>query len=252
MAGLAGIGPYKHTWRKTYNWCKNRVMARFGAPPPPPPAGLREAKKARTRQAISDVATALFVERGFEAVTVAEIAAAADVSVKTVFNYFPAKEDLFFDRAAELERALAAAITERAPGVTVSASLRELFAANRAPFPGLGWRDLRDPRRYEQVRAFLLTEERSPSLRARRLVLSHDWARELAPLVAREFGLRPDASAARAYAAMLMAIASLRARELSAAMLERRSPAVVERRVRAVVAEGFGRLELAFADVDRA
>jgi AcrR family transcriptional regulator len=59
----------------------------------------RERKKQQTRQAISDVATALFMERGFDAVTVAEVARAADVAVQTVFNHFPTKEDLFFDEA---------------------------------------------------------------------------------------------------------------------------------------------------------
>jgi AcrR family transcriptional regulator len=61
--------------------------------------GRRERKKQQTRQAISDVATGLFLERGFDAVTVAEVARAADVAVQTVFNHFPAKEDLFFDEA---------------------------------------------------------------------------------------------------------------------------------------------------------
>jgi AcrR family transcriptional regulator len=59
--------------------------------------GRRERKKQQTRQAISDVATRLFLERGFDAVTVAEVAKAADVAVQTVFNHFPTKEDLFFD-----------------------------------------------------------------------------------------------------------------------------------------------------------
>jgi AcrR family transcriptional regulator len=61
--------------------------------------GRRERKKQQTKQAISDVATTLFLERGFDAVTVAEVARAADVAVQTVFNHFPAKEDLFFDEA---------------------------------------------------------------------------------------------------------------------------------------------------------
>ncbi|GAB3832432.1 TetR/AcrR family transcriptional regulator [Kribbella italica] len=59
--------------------------------------GRRERKKQQTRQVISDVATRLFLERGFDAVTVAEVAKAADVAVQTVFNHFPTKEDLFFD-----------------------------------------------------------------------------------------------------------------------------------------------------------
>jgi AcrR family transcriptional regulator len=59
--------------------------------------GRRERKKLQTRQLISDVATELFIERGFDHVTVAEVAKAADVAVQTVFNHFPAKEDLFFD-----------------------------------------------------------------------------------------------------------------------------------------------------------
>ncbi|WP_203589765.1 TetR/AcrR family transcriptional regulator [Streptomyces sp. SID13031] len=59
--------------------------------------GRRERKKLQTRQLISDAATTLFIERGFDHVTVAEVAKAADVAVQTVFNHFPAKEDLFFD-----------------------------------------------------------------------------------------------------------------------------------------------------------
>ena len=62
--------------------------------------GLRELKKMKTRQAIADCATGMFIKRGFDHVTVAEVAEAADVSEKTVFNYFTTKEDLFFDDVA--------------------------------------------------------------------------------------------------------------------------------------------------------
>ncbi|MFF4168896.1 TetR/AcrR family transcriptional regulator [Streptomyces sp. NPDC001744] len=73
------------------------------APSGPVPPGLRERKKARTRQALSDAAIALFLERGFDAVSVAEVAAAADVSKPTLFRYFPAKEDLALHRFADHE-----------------------------------------------------------------------------------------------------------------------------------------------------
>ena len=78
------------------------------------PPGRRERKKQLTRQAISDVATALFLERGFDDVTVAQIAAAADVAVQTVFNHFRTKEDLFFDDATWVHGPAAA--VRAAPG----------------------------------------------------------------------------------------------------------------------------------------
>ena len=78
-----------------------------------PGEGLRERKKRHTRQQISDVATALFVVRGFDHVKVAEIAAVVGVSEKTVYNYFPTKESLVFDRADEGIARLAVALRER-------------------------------------------------------------------------------------------------------------------------------------------
>ncbi|MFI6485952.1 TetR/AcrR family transcriptional regulator [Streptomyces sp. NPDC050564] len=87
---------------------------------------LRERKKRATRQRISDLATQLFVERGFDHVTVAEIARAADVSAMTVFNYFPRKEDLVLDRIPETVEMFTAAVRRRGPGETPLASLRRL------------------------------------------------------------------------------------------------------------------------------
>lgn len=78
--------------------------------------GLRERKKRQTRQDISDTATGLFLERGFDAVTIAEIAEAADVSVNTVYNYFPAKEDLFLDRSVAVTGKLSRFVRGRDKG----------------------------------------------------------------------------------------------------------------------------------------
>lgn len=88
------------------------------------PTGLRERKKREVRVRIADAALELFAERGFDRTTVAEVAAAADVSVKTVFNYFPAKEDLFFDRTEEVEQRWLDAVADRRPGESVLAGLR--------------------------------------------------------------------------------------------------------------------------------
>lgn len=87
---------------------------------------LRESKKRETRQRLSDVATQLFFERGFDAVTVEEIAAAARVSKVTVFNYFERKEDLFLDREPEVMLLLREALAESPKGQSPIAALRRL------------------------------------------------------------------------------------------------------------------------------
>jgi AcrR family transcriptional regulator len=96
--------------------------------------GLREAKKLRTRQEIADQAMKLFAQRGFDAVTVAEVASAAGISEKTVYNYFPTKEDLFFDEVPAREAALVSTITGRRKGESILAALRSLQVAE---CPGL-------------------------------------------------------------------------------------------------------------------
>src|ERR671935_84405 len=84
--------------------------------------GLRERKKQRTRELIADTARELFLERGFDAVTVAEIARAADVDAKTVYNYFPSKPELFYHRFLEFEQAMVDAVRERERGMSILAA----------------------------------------------------------------------------------------------------------------------------------
>lgn len=104
--------------------------------------GLRERKKRQTRQYISDVATGLFLERGFDAVTVAEVADAANVSVNTVYNYFPTKEDLFLDRSQGIVERLARWVRGREKGESAAAAvLRELREEVEAVSPRLGLMD---------------------------------------------------------------------------------------------------------------
>ncbi|WP_033219550.1 TetR/AcrR family transcriptional regulator [Kitasatospora phosalacinea] len=123
--------------------------------------GLRETKKQQTRTAIADTALPLFLEHGFDRVTVAEVARHAGVSTNTVFNYFPTKEDLFFDRQEEVERHLAALVDPLPPGTCCpAAAVRDdLCAALRRTDPAIGLAP--------GSAAFFRTVEASPALRAR-------------------------------------------------------------------------------------
>ena len=90
--------------------------------------GLRERRKQQTREAISDIATGMFAARGFDEVTIAQVAEAAGVAKMTVTNYFPRKEDLVFDRAEAVTRSLADVVTARAPGESLLAAIRRDYA----------------------------------------------------------------------------------------------------------------------------
>ena len=94
--------------------------------------GLRERRKQEARQAISGVAMALFEGRGFDEVTISQVAAAAGVSKMTVTNYFPRKEDLVFDRAEVIISSLADAVAARAPGESLLAAVRRDYAGRIA------------------------------------------------------------------------------------------------------------------------
>ncbi|TLF66463.1 helix-turn-helix transcriptional regulator, partial [Nonomuraea sp. KC401] len=85
--------------------------------------GLRERKKRLTRQHISEVALGLFVERGFDSVTIAEVAVAAEVSVNTVYNYFDSKEDLVLPPDEASPQRLADIVRARRPGESAAGAV---------------------------------------------------------------------------------------------------------------------------------
>lgn len=151
--------------------------------------GLREQKKRATRLAISEVATRLFMERGFDNVTVAEVAAAANVSKMTVFNYFPRKEDLFFDREQEGTELIEQALLERAAGISPLAALRALalrLLKERHPFAKMT----------DGVAAFWRTVEDSPALQARSRELRAELEASLPLALAKAVGrAEPDLDA---------------------------------------------------------
>ena len=91
--------------------------------------GLRERKKQQTRQQLAETARRLFVERGFDSVTVADVAKQADVAVATVFNYFPTKEDLFYSGMESFEAQLLASVGDRPAGAATVLSSRVVVCA---------------------------------------------------------------------------------------------------------------------------
>ena len=121
----------------------------------------RARKKARTREEIRAAAQAMFAARGFEAVTIADIAATADVAVQTVFNHFATKEDLFFDGRTPWVEGAAAAVRARPASVPPLRALRDYLVA---AVVALG-----DPQAGEERRSYVATVEASPTLRAREL-----------------------------------------------------------------------------------
>ncbi|MCX5312264.1 TetR/AcrR family transcriptional regulator [Streptomyces sp. NBC_00154] len=104
------------------------------------PISLRERKKQLTYQAVSDAAIAMFLERGFDKVSVAEVAAAADISKPTLFRYFPAKEDLALHRFADHEDEAARVVAARGQDESPLDALRRHFLdglERRDPVTGL-------------------------------------------------------------------------------------------------------------------
>jgi AcrR family transcriptional regulator len=212
--------------------------------------GLRERKKALTRLAISDVATRLFVERGFDGVTVADVAAAAGVSIKTVFNYFGSKEELFLDRDGDIRALVVSVVADRPPGQTITGALGELAAAN-CILDRDGWSVVEDPDDVRQFRGFLRTWEGAPALQARQLVGNEMLADSLERVIAAEGGSDEPGPAARAFAATLVSALHLRQRAIAEAVLAEAPGAEVRRRATEIAAEALGRAAVAFADLDR-
>ena len=210
----------------------------------PQPTGLRERKKQQTRQLIAETARRLFSERGFERVTVAEIARAADVSEKTVFNYFATKEDLVYWRFEAFEAQLLAAIRERERGESVLAGFRRFLLAQR------GLLGQADPGAREELEALTRMITESPALLRREGEVIAGYTAALAGLIAEETGAAADDIEPRVVAAALMAAQrELVAQTRASVAAGLRGPALV-RRVKSEGARAFDRLEAGLRDYD--
>ena len=161
-----------------------------------PRTGLRERKKHQTRQLIFQTAARLFAARGFDAVTVAEVARAADVSEMTVFNYFPTKEDLFFAGMQFFEERLLEAVRGRAEGVSALAAFRRLIVD--------GCSRLAAKENTEMIAKAAALIGGSPALQAREREIVARYTQRLAHLLAAETGAPPGDVEPQGVASALM------------------------------------------------
>src|SRR5690606_32577609 len=144
-----------------------------------------ERKKRATRRQIAERAFALFAERGFDQVTVAEVARAADVSEATVFNYFRTKEDLVLGQMEDYEQRMLRSIADRPAGETVLDAFRRLVVEPQ----GLLTDESPDAMRRLRDAVRIVTE--SPALQARERRAFDRYTELLAEVVAAETGGDP-------------------------------------------------------------
>ncbi|MEI5099392.1 TetR family transcriptional regulator [Streptomyces sp. PmtG] len=181
--------------------------------------GLRESKKLETRQLISDRATSLFIDQGFERTTIAEIAAAARVSKKTVTNYFPRKEDLALDHHEAFTEGLARTVAERGPDEEPLTALGRTFrAALLEHSPVVGFTGL----------AFARMVADSPTLTARLRELHDQREEALAAALATTAPAAAPAIAPRAAAALIAAADRLLFRRIQELTLAGRTDDEIE------------------------
>ncbi|SIO27225.1 TetR/AcrR family transcriptional regulator [Paraburkholderia phenazinium] len=162
------------------------------------PADRRSRKRLATRQGISNAATRLFLERGFDNVTVDEIASAADVGRMTVFNHFPRKEDMFFDRDEEGREMLREALRRHDPGVAPIETLRLLahrLVAERSPFIEFS----------VASQGFIETIEGSGTLKARARAIRDELAQVVTVALSECVGRKPGDPDAHLAADLLLA-----------------------------------------------
>ncbi|MFE2912680.1 TetR family transcriptional regulator [Kitasatospora indigofera] len=214
---------------RTVDWSAGRP-ARDGADRA---EGLRERKKRLMRQQLSDTATEMFVERGFEAVRVAEVAAACGVSEKTVFNYFPTKESLVLDQP---EATMAALRTELArPELTpVDAALRVLADELGALTAWLDGHE--DPAlAVARLRRFGELVQATPALRAHQRDMTDQLVAAAAEILARRAGAGPEDPEPQIAATALLGLWPIQFRALRTHLDGTRTPAQVREAVTADV-----------------
>ncbi len=160
--------------------------------------GLRERKKVQTRETIAETAKSLFDERGFDNVTTAEIADAANVSVKTLFKYFATKEDLLFSDENELRDQILEAVRDRPAGESALDGVRHFFQSLISERPGRQFLD--------GLEGLRRTFEGNSALQGRLTLMWERYEIALASLLSEEAGLATADPSARLVAAQIISL----------------------------------------------
>jgi len=212
--------------------------------------GLRELKKEQTRQLIAGTAWRLFADRGFDKVTVAEIAREAQVAEATVFNYFPSKEDLFYSRFEAFNARLADAVRDREPGEPALAAFRRALLEEGGL---LAQAEAGDQEALARLRTVNRVIAESPALLAREQQAFARSAAGLAALLAAETGaprddLRPQVVANALLGLQRAVVDYVRGRVGSGDNLDSLDGLAAD--VRKLTAEAFALLEHGLAGYD--
>jgi AcrR family transcriptional regulator len=207
--------------------------------------GLRELKKEQTRQLIADTAWQLFADRGFDKVSVAEVARAAQVAEATVFNYFPSKEDLFYSRLESFWARLADAVSARPAGQPVLDAFRHALQAEAGL---LGQLESGDPDALTRLRTVSRIVAASPALLAREQQVMSRAASDLAARLAAETGASAGDLRPRVVANALLGVHRALIDYVRGRVLADDTPTSLAAEVRERSTEAFGLLGHGLAD----
>jgi AcrR family transcriptional regulator len=202
--------------------------------------GLRELKKEQTRQLIAGTAWRLFAERGFERVSVAEIAREAQVAEATVFNYFRSKEDLFYSRLEAFGNRLTDAVAARDPGEPALAAFRRGLLAEGGLLAQV---ESGDRQALDRLRTINRVIAASPALLAREQQAFSANAGSLAALLAEETGAPADDLTPRVAANAMMGIHRALVDYVRRRVLSDDDPAALPADVRRLMTAAFAVIE---------
>ena len=192
--------------------------------------GRRDRKKRERREEISEAAWSQFAERGFDEVTLSDIAVAADCGVYEIFDYFPSREALFFDRIAELSGSPDAAVRAREPGESAVAAFRAWHDATVA--------FLSDARAAARARRFFEIVESSPSLQSYERALDREYQAAITASLA-ESAARDELDLPALLAAQLTGVHRYVVDLAKTMIREEAEPRVMRRRLAAATGQGF-------------